>query len=110
MSRLRHFHAIYTGACKAIMWLTDFVPEALDNMDDDPATLLSRENVGSIQPDQLSQCAAFAVANHQATTYKAKRILNESELVYRVALFDGFIKDVMEAVLADKPELFDTPK
>jgi hypothetical protein len=106
MKRLDHLRATYTGACKAVMWLAEFAPEALNSMDNDPATLLSRANVGCIHPGQLNQQVELAIANHRSTSSKAKHILNESQFVYRVALFDGFIKDVMEAVFAYKADLF----
>jgi hypothetical protein len=106
MKRLYHLRALYTGACKGVMWLAEVAPEALNSMDDDPATLLSRANVGTIQPGQLNQQVALAIASHQAISDKAKHILNESQFVYRVALFGAFINDVMDAVLAYKPDVF----
>jgi hypothetical protein len=106
MKRLNHLRASYVGACKAVMWLAEVAPEALNGLDDDPATLLSRAKVGTIQPGELNQQVARAIADHQSTSYKAKQILNESQFVYRVALFEAFIRDVMEAVLAYKPDMF----
>ena len=88
--------------------------DSIDNEDIDIATLLSNSNsnknaaVQSFIPQSqydLEKQVARVAEHHQAMVNKSGPILLEMALIYRLALYDAYIRDVLNEFLLFKPEI-----
>jgi hypothetical protein len=115
IKRLHLLQIAYETSCNALQWLVTEAQEAVDSSNSDIATLLSKSNAGVMRPggpsgNTLSEQITAIAKHHQTMVNKARPILLQMGFIYRVALYDAYIRDVLETFLIHKPEMLKSGK
>jgi hypothetical protein len=109
-TRLNEIDLAYKASCEALRWLLTETKSAVDNVDYGITDLLGKVKGGTVfsstqqSAGTLTQRIGSLVEQHKTLSTRARPMLLEMALNYRVAVYDAYINDILEAILIHIPE------